>query len=60
MLCKLKRINCFAGGGGGRANFAAIDYSLLCGFCAESVPLPFGAEYRLQYIIVLLPWPPYD
>ena len=40
-----------------RADFSAIDYSLLRGLCTEGFPLPLCAWDRLRYFIVNLPWP---
>ena len=47
---------------GGESWFsAAIDYSLLCGFCSKEFPLPLGALDGLRYFIVALPRPlPYN
>ena len=38
-----------------RANFSAIVYLQLCGFCLERFPLPLGAWDGLRYFIVALP-----
>ena len=40
-----------------RANFSAVVYLLLCGFCLERFPLPLGAWDGLRYFIVALPEP---
>ena len=38
-----------------RANFSAIDYLQLCGFCSERFPLPLGDWNGLSNYIVALP-----
>ena len=40
-----------------RANFSAIVYLQLCGFCSEGFPLPLCAWDGLRYFIVALPGP---
>ena len=40
-----------------RANFFAVVYLKLCGFCLERFPLPQGAWDWLRYFIVALPEP---
>ena len=42
-----------------RANFSAVVYLQLCGFCLERFPLPLGAWDGLRYFIVALPEPFY-
>ena len=32
-----------------RAIFSVINFSLLCGFCSEKIPLPLGANDRLLF-----------
>ena len=40
-----------------RANFSAIIYLYVCGFCSEGFPLPLVAWDRLLCFIVALPVP---
>ena len=40
-----------------RANFSAVVYLQLCGFCSERFPLPLGPWDGLRYFIVALPEP---
>ena len=40
-----------------RANFSAVVYLELCGFCLERFTLPLGAWDGLRYFIVALPEP---
>ena len=41
-----------------RADFSAIDYSLLCAFCSEEFPLPLGAcDMMGFFFIVAIPGP---